>query len=124
MTNQIRLDSTRARSASLALVFLVKEVGRMRRRSFALAMSLCCAALMMVALLSPAASGATRSASTLPEGFRAQSLTWISSAQGWILGVAPCARGMCTTVLGTTDGGATWNPLGTLDAPLSTDVKS
>src|SRR5438093_2446309 len=38
---------------------------------------------------------------------------------GWILGSAPCGQSTCTTAIGTTDGGVTWNTLGTLGAPLT-----
>lgn len=66
---------------------------------------------------------ATRT-STIPTGFHAQSLSWDSPAHGWMLGSAPCGQSTCTTVVGTTDGGATWDTLGTLNAPLTLETKS
>jgi hypothetical protein len=53
--------------------------------------------------------------------FSAGSMSWISAQAGWMLGSAPCGRVTCTTVIGTTDGGRTWNRLGSLDAPLTTE---
>lgn len=64
----------------------------------------------------PAAPGSSRSPL---DAFHAQSTSWISPAQGWMLGLAPCDSGYCTTVMGTTNGGARWNELGTLPAPLT-----
>lgn len=44
----------------------------------------------------------------VPAGFRPVSVTWISLRQGWVIGAAPCASPPCTSLLRTTDGGATW----------------
>jgi photosystem II stability/assembly factor-like uncharacterized protein len=83
----------------------------------------CLAVLLTVAGASPAAWGAgppgAGRASVLPDGFHAQSMSWVSPEHGWLLGSRPCGQTTCTTVVGTVDGGATWNTLGTLDAPLS-----
>ncbi len=68
--------------------------------------------------LAAAPSGVTPGG-PIPDGFRAQSISWISSQHGWMLGSAPCGPDECTTVVGTTDGGGTWNTLGTIDAPLT-----
>src|SRR6266545_7054078 len=96
---------------------------RVRRSPILLATSMCLAVLVTVALSGSAALGAgSRSAprpSALPAGFRAQSISWTSPDQGWILGSASCGQTSCTTAIGTTDGGATWNTLGTLAAPLT-----
>jgi photosystem II stability/assembly factor-like uncharacterized protein len=54
----------------------------------------------------------------VPAGFHAQSLSFVSPMHGWMLGSATCGTGTCTTVIGTTDGGATWHRVGTLPAPL------
>ncbi|MGA9774510.1 MAG: hypothetical protein WBU92_01165 [Candidatus Dormiibacterota bacterium] len=44
-----------------------------------------------------------------PRGFQAVDLTWISSSQGWALGVEPgCGGQRCATILETTDGGRQW----------------
>ncbi len=60
----------------------------------------------------------------LPSGFAAQSQSWISPKVGWLLGSASCDQGTCTSVIGTTDGGKSWNPLGQIDAPLGFDDKT
>ncbi|MBV8385976.1 MAG: hypothetical protein JO155_04195, partial [Acidimicrobiia bacterium] len=44
----------------------------------------------------------------VPPGFLAASVTFISPSKGWVLGTAPCASPSCTSILRTTDGGATW----------------
>jgi photosystem II stability/assembly factor-like uncharacterized protein len=80
------------------------------------------AATVALALVTGGAATAARR-SVLPDGYRAQSQSWISSSQGWILGVIPCgSSNPCTTVLGTTDGGSTWNTLGTLAAPMNLET--
>jgi photosystem II stability/assembly factor-like uncharacterized protein len=53
--------------------------------------------------------------------FHAESQSWVSPEDGWMLGLAPCGRVTCTTVIGTTDGARTWRTLGTLNAPLGFD---
>ena len=91
----------------------------MRRSPILPAASMCLAVLFVTAGFSgPAASGATRTGSSIPIGFRAQSLSWVSPTRGWILGTAPCASSTCTTVVGTSDGGGTWTTLGSMSAPL------
>ena len=42
-------------------------------------------------------------------GFRAQSATFVSADQGWVLGTAPCATAPCTSVVRTSDDGSTWS---------------
>ena len=44
----------------------------------------------------------------VPSGFRAQSATFVSSDQGWVLGSAPCATAPCTAVVRTSDDGGSW----------------
>jgi photosystem II stability/assembly factor-like uncharacterized protein len=44
----------------------------------------------------------------VPAGFRPVSVTWISARQGWVLGTAPCSEPPCTSLVRTTDGGASW----------------
>jgi len=94
----------------------------MSRSAFLAVVSSCLAILLTIGLLGPLAASASGSA--IPTGFRAQSLTWVSPKRGWMLGVAPCAASMCTTVVGTTDGGGTWTTLGTLDAPLTLEEET
>jgi photosystem II stability/assembly factor-like uncharacterized protein len=44
----------------------------------------------------------------VPAGFVPQSVTFISSAEGFVLGVAKCTSGTCAAVLRTRDGGRSW----------------
>lgn len=54
-----------------------------------------------------------------PTGFKAVDLTWVSTQQGWALGVAPgCTGQTCATVLETTDGGTHWVTVSDLHACL------
>jgi hypothetical protein len=55
-----------------------------------------------------------------PTGFDANSITWLSPSEGWIMGAASCATGTCTEVMRTTDGAKTWNMVGTIPAPIPT----
>jgi hypothetical protein len=98
----------------------IPEARGVRRSAIAAAVSACLAVLLSVGFAGSPAFGAASTHRTIPAGFRAQSLSWVSPTQGWMLGVAPCASSSaCTTVVGTTDGGATWNTLGALGAPLT-----
>jgi photosystem II stability/assembly factor-like uncharacterized protein len=98
----------------------------MRRITIPAAVSMCLAVLLLtVAFAGSAAFGAGSAHRGIPTGFRAQSLSWVSPKQGWMLGAAPCgSTTTCTTVVGTTDGGGTWNTLGTLKAPLRVEVSA
>jgi photosystem II stability/assembly factor-like uncharacterized protein len=53
-----------------------------------------------------------------PAGFKAVSLNWINSQQGWVLGMAPCGTKTCSDVLTTSDGGRSWSVAGTVPAPI------
>src|SRR5580704_18129373 len=64
-------------------------------------------------------SGRAGAVSAVPAGFRATSLSWPSASRGRVLGTAPCGRGTCSDVIGTSDGGTTWRLLGTVRAPIS-----
>lgn len=79
------------------------------------------AATALVAIAAPGpAAGAARAAGT-PDGFRTQSTDWLDSQQGFLLGEAPCGAKTCTDVLGTSDGGASWQLLGHPHAPIAVD---
>jgi hypothetical protein len=110
------------RSMGLAAGNVIRRP-RVRTSPMLLATATCLAVLLTVAGSGSAAFGSSsRTAairSVVPAGFHAQSLSWVSATNGWMLGSAPCGQATCTTVVGTTDGGATWNQLGTLDAPLT-----
>lgn len=61
----------------------------------------------------PATTTTTAAASAptggpVPAGFQAQSATFVSADQGWVLGSAPCAKAPCTSVVRTNDDGAMW----------------
>src|SRR5947207_14278646 len=91
----------------------------MRRSMFTAAASMCVAVLMTVGFFGPANASGARSGSAVPSSFHAQSVSWISPDQGRMLGAVQCGTTMCAAVLGTTDGGVTWNKLGTLAAPVT-----
>ncbi|MHB1446859.1 MAG: WD40/YVTN/BNR-like repeat-containing protein [Acidimicrobiales bacterium] len=44
----------------------------------------------------------------VPAGFEAQSVTFVSAQEGYVLGATGCAAASCTAVLRTRDGGRTW----------------
>lgn len=54
----------------------------------------------------------------VPSGFAGTSVTWVSADEGFVLGTAPCAHAPCTSVLRTTDRGATWKGLPAPVVPL------
>jgi len=90
------------------------------RRTFAVAG-------VMAAIVGTVSAGGSASAearaSALPPGFRAQSATFVSQKQGWLLGAMPCGPTSCTTVISTTDAGRRWSAAGTLGAPLTNEDK-
>ena len=47
------------------------------------------------------------------------SITWLSPLRGWVLGHAPCGGTVCTYVIGSTDGGKTWQRRGSVAAPIA-----
>ena len=94
-----------------------------------------CASVAAVALISvPAiatAAPTARSAGTerhsaiptapVPSGFKASAMTWTSATHGWVLGAKSCGlKANCATsqVIGTTDGGASWHLVGTINAQI------
>jgi hypothetical protein len=81
-------------------------------------------ALACLALPASPAAAAPSRASAPPADFHAQSESWLSPQDGWLLGSAPCDGDTCTTVIGTTNGGGKWNTLGTLTAPLTIEDKT
>jgi hypothetical protein len=81
--------------------------------------ALAAAGAAVIPAIALAAPGGT-AAGQVPAGFSANSLTWLSPARGWTLGVAPCGTRTCTDVLGTSDGGETWHLTGTVPARLAT----
>lgn len=76
--------------------------------------------LVVVTVLAALAGASPAAASSAPpEGFRAQSLSWITPARGWVMGTATCEGQPCTRVLRTRDGGHSWSTVGLVDAPLA-----
>ena len=74
----------------------------------------------------PAAAGASGAAQAagppggpVPHGFQPASATFVSAADGWVLGTAPCATPPCTSILRTRDGGTTWEGISAPPAPLT-----
>jgi photosystem II stability/assembly factor-like uncharacterized protein len=55
----------------------------------------------------------------VPYGFRPVSTTFVSASEGWVLGTAPCTYKPCTSVVRTTDGGATWGGIPAPRFPLA-----
>ena len=55
----------------------------------------------------------------VPKAFKANSITWLTSPVGWVLGAAPCGKKTCSDVLGTTNGAKSWTMLGTINAPIA-----
>lgn len=82
------------------------------------------AAVAVLAIAGPAAGAPSAHAPAVPRSFHAQSLSMISTDQGWMLGTAPCGSNTCTTVLATRNGGATWRPVGTLPPALTLEDPS
>jgi hypothetical protein len=53
--------------------------------------------------------------------FHVQAQSWISPQSGWLLGSASCGTSTCTEAIHTSDGGRTWQVVGTLPAPLTNE---
>jgi hypothetical protein len=62
------------------------------------------------ATTAPAAPALGASPSTSSTGFAAQSVTFVSSDEGWVLGSVTCGASACEVLRHTTDGGHTWTP--------------
>lgn len=63
----------------------------------------------------------TVSGGPVPAGFRARSVTAMSTSTFWVLGTAPCANPVCTSVVRTDDGGRTFRGLPAPRAALASD---
>jgi photosystem II stability/assembly factor-like uncharacterized protein len=61
--------------------------------------------------VSPTTTASSPSGGPVPAGFQAQSATFVSADQGWVLGRTPCADAICTSVVRTSDDGATWSSI-------------
>jgi len=77
----------------------------------------------------PAAAGtpaaavvpAAAAGNPVPPDFEPVSMTFVSASEGWVLGTAPCAAGPCTSIVRTTDGGASWERVAAPPAPLASN---
>lgn len=68
----------------------------------------------------PATQG-TAAASAVPAGFSAMSVTFVTPYIGWVLGTVPCGTGSsCAAIARTSDGGVTWQYLGSPSAGAQT----
>jgi hypothetical protein len=56
---------------------------------------------------------------SVPAGFEANSVTWLSAQRGWVLGAAACGKNACAEVIGTADAAKTWRLIGTVGAPIA-----
>jgi hypothetical protein len=54
----------------------------------------------------------------VPAGFAATSVTFVSVAEAFVLGTAPCAHAPCTSIVRTLDRGASWTGLPAPVVPL------
>jgi len=63
--------------------------------------------------------GATPAGTPVPATFKAQSITWTTPRDGWMLGTVPCPASTCTAVIGTADG-VHWATRGRVSAPIAT----
>ncbi len=73
--------------------------------------------LLAAATLSPLQMAAAKTL-PVPNGFIANSITWLTPRHGWILGSSPCNGHSCTDVVSSTNGGATWSMVGKVPAPV------
>jgi hypothetical protein len=48
-------------------------------------------------------------------------MTFVSASDGWVLGTAPCAVQPCTSIVRTTDGGASWTGIPAPPVPLASN---
>jgi photosystem II stability/assembly factor-like uncharacterized protein len=58
----------------------------------------------------------------VPTGFQAQSVTFVSASEGFVLGVAKCPSGTCPAVLRTRDAGHSWVGIPAPTVKVGTDT--
>jgi putative cell wall-binding protein len=78
-------------------------------------------AACLVAVFAASPAVAAPAGGPVPSGFNPASVTFISAADGWVLGSAPCANPVCTSIVRTTDGGRTWAGVPAPTEKLSND---
>jgi len=64
------------------------------------------------------AGAALPSGGPVPDGFRAASVTFVSSREAFVLGTAPCQHEPCTSIVRTRDRGVSWRGLPAPVVPL------
>ncbi len=64
------------------------------------------------------------SATAVPKNFRANSITWDTPKNGWVLGTGKCSPAPCSDVIGTIDDGKSWRLVGSVPAPIATQRRS
>ncbi len=90
------------------------------RTAAAIAMTCAVALLPGTALAAPGGPGGhTGPGTPVPASFKANSVSWVSAQRGWVLGAARCGKNTCSDVIGTSNGGRTWQLIGTVKAPLA-----
>jgi len=57
-------------------------------------------------------------------GFAATSASFTSTRLGWVLGISPCGKNLCTSVVHTTDGGNTWQRVKAPPAPVNSSTRT
>jgi hypothetical protein len=65
-----------------------------------------------------AAAAAAAAGGPVPAGFAATSVTFVSVAEAFVLGTAPCAHAPCTSIVRTLDRGTSWTGLPAPATPL------
>ncbi len=70
---------------------------------------MCLAALVAGAVAAAQQALGTPARVGANQAFAPESVTFVSSSQGWVLGVGSCSRGRCFGLLETTDGGSSWS---------------
>jgi len=90
------------------------------RTAAAIAMTCAVALLPGTALAAPGTPGGhTGPGTPVPASFKANSVTWVSAQRGWVLGAARCGQSTCSDVIGTSNGGKTWQLIGKVKAPIA-----
>lgn len=94
-----------------------------RRTTTAAALALGCLtitgpALGLTTTHSTQATQGAVSPDRVPGGFKANSLSWLSTQRGFVLGTGRCSGSPCARVIGTTDAGSTWKVIGNVPTPV------
>ncbi len=89
-------------------------------RGLVVVVSLVAASLAGAVVAGPAE--AAPAGGPVPSGFEPASVSFISAADGWVLGsTEPCSTAVCTSMVRTTDGGHTWSGVPAPTGTIATD---